>query len=83
MNERTCFIYDFLDFCLASNLLDVEDGFYVYPEEDDINAYLQMQIERPRLTEYEKGWTNYWERSQKVVPLVTIRETSEQINMSK
>lgn len=72
-----CFVYDFLDMCLAGGFLRTDDGFYVYPEEDDANSGLEMQVIKPRLTEYEEGWTFPWEKPEKVVYLRTVRERPE------
>lgn len=72
-----CFVYDFLDLCIASKFLIVEDGFYVYPEDEDANSELEMQVIKPRLIEYEEGWTSPWERPEGVVYLRTVREKPE------
>ena len=69
-----CFVYDFLDLCLAGHFLKVENGFYIYPEEEDANSGLKMKLIKPRLTEYEEGWTSSWEKPEAVVYLKTVRE---------
>lgn len=69
-----CFVYDFLDLCVASKFLIVENGFYVYPEDEDANSELEMEVIKPRLIEYEEGWTSPWERPEGVVYLKTVRE---------
>lgn len=72
-----CFVYDFLDLCVASEFLVVEDGFYTYHEDEDANSELKMQVIKPRLIEYEEGWTSPWERPEGVVYLRTVRERPE------
>jgi hypothetical protein len=52
------FVYDFLDLCVADGFFTVGDGTYVYAaEEDEFGKELEMQVIRPRLTQYEDGWT--------------------------
>lgn len=74
-----CFVYDFLDLCVASRFLDVEDGFYTYLEDEDANSELEMQVIKPRLIEYEKGWTSPWEKPEGVVYLSVVREKPEDL----
>lgn len=71
-----CFVYDFLDLCVASELLITKDGFYAYPEDEDANSEsgLEMEVIKPRLIEYEEGWTSPWEKPEGVVYLRTVRE---------
>lgn len=73
----SCFVYDFLDLCVACKFFVAEDGFYAYPEEEDNNSELEMQVIKPRLVEYEEGWTNPWEKPEGVVYLRTVREKPE------
>lgn len=70
----SCFVYDFLDMCLAGKFLTVEDGYYIYHEENDASSELEMQVVKPRLIEYEEGWTSPWEKPEKVVYLNVVRE---------
>lgn len=53
-------LFDYLDLFVAEGFLQVVeiDGnwYYQYCPEDDDKADLQMQIIRPRLTQYEDGW---------------------------
>ena len=72
-----CFVYDFLDLCVAAGFFVVEDGFYAYPEDEDANSGLEMRVIKPRLIEYEEGWTSPWEKSEGVVYLRTVREKPE------
>lgn len=69
-----CFVYDFLDLCIAGGFLKAEGGFYTYPEADDGNADCEMQVIKPRMTQYEEGWTQPWRESDGVVPLIVVRE---------
>lgn len=69
-----CFVYDFLDLCLAGGFFKAEDGFYTYSEADDENASCEMQIIKPRIIEFEEGWTSPLEKPDKVVPLIVVRE---------
>lgn len=73
-----CYVYDFLDLCVASasNFLTIEDGFYAYQDED-ANSEVEMQVIKPRLTDYEEGWTSPWERPEGIVYLRTVREKPE------
>lgn len=70
----SCFVYDFLDLCVASKFLVAEDGFYTYSEDKDANSELEMKVIKPRLIEYEEGWTSPWEKPEGVVYLRTVRE---------
>ena len=72
-----CFVYDFLDLCVASKFLVAEDGFYAYPEDEDANTEFEMQVIKPRLIEYEEGWTSPWEKPEAIVYLRTVREKPE------
>ena len=65
-----CFVYDFLDLCVASKFLLTENGFYAYPDDSE----LEMEVIKPRLIEYEEGWTSPWEKPEEVVYLRTVRE---------
>ena len=70
-----CFVYDFLDLCVAGGFFTVEDGCYKYPKESDAAASdCNMKVFRPRLLKYEEGWTNPGERPSGVVYLRTCRE---------
>lgn len=72
------FVYDFLDLCVASGFLVIEDGCYVYHEEEDAYAAdLHTRIVKPRLVEYEEGWSEPWARPTEVVYLRTCREAPE------
>lgn len=73
----SCFVYDFLDLCVAGEFLAVEDGEYVYHEEEDANSGLVTKIVRPRLLEYEDGWTEPWERPSGVVQMEICRYAPE------
>ena len=68
------FVYDFLDLSIGANFLIVEDGCYVYPESEDANSGIEMEVVRPRLLEFEEGWTFPWNRAKEVVYLKTVRE---------
>lgn len=67
----TCFVYDFLDLCVAADFFDIDDGKYNYAGED---IDYELTSVKPRLTWYENGWTKPWERPAKVVYLATCRE---------
>ena len=71
----SCFVEDFLDLCVAGGFFSVEDGSYHYPGED---IEYEMEVYRPRLVEYEDGWTNPWERPTEVVRLKICREVPEE-----
>ena len=73
-----CFVYDFLDLCVAGGFLKAEDGAYVYPETEDTNSGCEMKVIKPRLVFYEEGWTSPWQRPDAVVPLQVCREKPEE-----
>ncbi|MBQ7040620.1 hypothetical protein IJN73_00945 [Candidatus Saccharibacteria bacterium] len=73
-----CFIYDFLDLCVAEGFFSIVDGFYAYNQEEDARAEeIDMQVIKPRLLEYEEGWMNPWRVPDDVVYLKVCRKEPE------
>lgn len=67
----TCFVYDFLDLCVAAGFFDIDEGNYVYPGEE---IEYELTSVKPRLTKYEEGWRMPGDRPSGVVYLKTCRE---------
>ena len=73
-----CFAYDFLDLCVAEGFLADEDGTYVYHQEQDAGADVEMTIVKPRLLGYEHGWNTPWTSTPRgAVPLEVCLEVPE------
>lgn len=69
-----CYFYDFADLCVTERFLKIEDGCYIYDEENDANSEQEFKIIKPRLLWYEEGWVSPYERPTEVVPLKVCRE---------
>lgn len=70
-----CFIYDFLDMCVAEGFLTIKDGCYHYDASTDANAEMVAKCIKPRLVHEESGWVNPDSGElPKVVPLAIARE---------
>ena len=70
----TCFVYDFLDLCVAAEFFGIEEDSYSYSQEE---IDYEMTSVKPRLTQYENGWTRPWKHSTEIVYLTTCREKPE------
>ncbi len=57
-----CFFHDFADLCVAAKKLFVEEDYYVCPREEGSDSAVEMDIVKPRMTEYEVGWSSPWAR---------------------
>lgn len=62
---------DVLDLLRALEVLKVENGYYVYPEEEIEEP--EMKVVKPRYTSREIGWCSPMDTPE-LVPLVTVRE---------
>lgn len=66
-----CFIYDFLDLCVALGSMEIKGGTYSCPANDNIES---IEIIKPRLIIKEKGWTWGEVQPNSLVPLAVCRE---------
>lgn len=64
-SDFECFVYDFLDFYVVSDFLAIKDDSYVCTEKSEVDY--KMQVFKPRLSEYEDGWTAPEERPERIV----------------
>ena len=73
-----CFVYDFLDLCVAIGFISSEDGCYIYDPENDANSDMHVSIIKPRLLDLEDGWTSPYDHASQIVYLKTVRERPEE-----
>lgn len=72
------FVYDYLDLCVVGGFFEIKDGCYRYIREEDKAAdAVEMKVVKPRLTEYEEGWTSPYGYPKDVVYLKVCREAPE------
>lgn len=68
-----CGVYDFLDLLTMVGPLYVSNGCYAYSLQDEY-ASINMRVVKPRLLQYEPGWTDPDEIQAELVPYKITRE---------
>lgn len=66
-----CFLYDFMDLCVALGSMEIKGGTYSCPANDNIES---IEVIKPRLIQFENGWTWGEVRPNSLVPLAVCRE---------
>lgn len=69
-----CGVYDFLDLLTMVGPLHISNGCYAYSLQDEY-ASINMRVVRPRLLQYEPGWTDPDELQAKLVRYNITRES--------
>lgn len=67
-----CFLFDFLDLCVAAEFMTVKNGAYHYDSDHDQNRDLVTSIYKPRDLDKEGGWVYQRTGLPGIVPIADI-----------